>query len=291
MDQLVRSLCDTKQGYTQFGGLRPFGVSLLYAGWQVLVAPACAGAGGRAGRERSRGGGCPALRAGTCLAVSGSVWEGSICARPPPPPHPNPHPTHPVPTRPAGTSSAASSCTRATRRATTAGGRRRPSAPTTGRPPTCCRVTTKRTSAWRRWASGYCRHCTAWRACLRVQPWAAGARGHRRGCEPSAQACPHSTPPHLPYATATLLPAVGVGTKGDAHAPTTTYHHPTQPPSPPTTQPTTSPPHPGQAIKLVVKVLSKTMDSTTLSPDKVELATLSRDEDAGKVGPRRPAAP
>ncbi len=33
VDQLVRSLCDTKQGYTQFGGLRPFGVSLLYAGW------------------------------------------------------------------------------------------------------------------------------------------------------------------------------------------------------------------------------------------------------------------
>ena len=40
---------------------------------------------------------------------------------------------------------------------------------------------------------------------------------------------------------------------------------------------------PGQAIKLVVKVLSKTMDSTTLSPDKVELATLSRDEAAGKA--------
>lgn len=33
VDQLVRSLCDTKQGYTQFGGLRPFGVSLLYGGW------------------------------------------------------------------------------------------------------------------------------------------------------------------------------------------------------------------------------------------------------------------
>ena len=36
-------------------------------------------------------------------------------------------------------------------------------------------------------------------------------------------------------------------------------------------------------MKLVIKVLSKTMDSTTLSPEKVELATLSRDEDAGKV--------
>lgn len=33
VDQLVRALCDTKQGYTQYGGLRPFGVSLLYAGW------------------------------------------------------------------------------------------------------------------------------------------------------------------------------------------------------------------------------------------------------------------
>jgi len=33
VEQLVRSLCDHKQGYTQFGGLRPFGVSLLYAGW------------------------------------------------------------------------------------------------------------------------------------------------------------------------------------------------------------------------------------------------------------------
>ncbi|CAI6002019.1 unnamed protein product [Closterium sp. NIES-65] len=33
MEQLVQSLCDTKQGYTQFGGLRPFGVSFLFAGW------------------------------------------------------------------------------------------------------------------------------------------------------------------------------------------------------------------------------------------------------------------
>ncbi|RWV83056.1 hypothetical protein GW17_00055385, partial [Ensete ventricosum] len=33
IEQLVQSLCDTKQGYTQFGGLRPFGVSFLFAGW------------------------------------------------------------------------------------------------------------------------------------------------------------------------------------------------------------------------------------------------------------------
>merc|ERR1712194_589916 len=26
-------VCDLKQGYTQFGGLRPFGVSFLFAGW------------------------------------------------------------------------------------------------------------------------------------------------------------------------------------------------------------------------------------------------------------------
>lgn len=34
------------------------------------------------------------------------------------------------------------------------------------------------------------------------------------------------------------------------------------------------------------QVLSKTMDSTTLTTDKVELATISRDEaDGGRVGP------
>ena len=30
VEQLVTRLCDIKQGYTQYGGLRPFGVSLLY---------------------------------------------------------------------------------------------------------------------------------------------------------------------------------------------------------------------------------------------------------------------
>ena len=33
VEQLVQRLCDEKQSYTQYGGLRPFGVSLLYAGW------------------------------------------------------------------------------------------------------------------------------------------------------------------------------------------------------------------------------------------------------------------
>eukprot|EP00884_Botryococcus_braunii_P006787 jgi/Botrbrau1/16109/Bobra.7_2s0073.1 len=33
VEQLVRAVCDSKQGYTQFGGLRPYGVSSLYAGW------------------------------------------------------------------------------------------------------------------------------------------------------------------------------------------------------------------------------------------------------------------
>ena len=33
VEQLVQTLCDEKQAYTQYGGLRPFGVSLLYAGW------------------------------------------------------------------------------------------------------------------------------------------------------------------------------------------------------------------------------------------------------------------
>jgi len=33
VEQLAQRLCNLKQGYTQFGGLRPFGVSLLYAGY------------------------------------------------------------------------------------------------------------------------------------------------------------------------------------------------------------------------------------------------------------------
>lgn len=32
-EQLVMKLCDLKQSYTQFGGKRPFGVSILYMGW------------------------------------------------------------------------------------------------------------------------------------------------------------------------------------------------------------------------------------------------------------------
>ncbi|KAI8615728.1 proteasome subunit alpha type-4 [Chytriomyces sp. MP71] len=32
VEQLVQRMCDLKQGYTQYGGLRPFGVSFLYAG-------------------------------------------------------------------------------------------------------------------------------------------------------------------------------------------------------------------------------------------------------------------
>ncbi|KAJ3498260.1 hypothetical protein NLJ89_g10241 [Agrocybe chaxingu] len=33
VELLAQRMCDMKQGYTQFGGLRPFGVSLLYAGY------------------------------------------------------------------------------------------------------------------------------------------------------------------------------------------------------------------------------------------------------------------
>mmetsp|Transcript_4828 Transcript_4828/g.9017 ORF Transcript_4828/g.9017 Transcript_4828/m.9017 type:complete len:223 (+) Transcript_4828:940-1608(+) len=33
VEQLVRQLCDSKQSYTQHGGLRPFGTAFLYAGW------------------------------------------------------------------------------------------------------------------------------------------------------------------------------------------------------------------------------------------------------------------
>lgn len=33
VEQLVRAICDYKQAYTQYGGLRPFGVSFLFAGY------------------------------------------------------------------------------------------------------------------------------------------------------------------------------------------------------------------------------------------------------------------
>lgn len=33
VESLVQLLCDYKHSYTQYGGLRPFGVSFLYAGW------------------------------------------------------------------------------------------------------------------------------------------------------------------------------------------------------------------------------------------------------------------
>jgi 20S proteasome subunit alpha 3 len=33
IEQLVQSICDLKQGYTQYGGLRPFGVSFIIAGY------------------------------------------------------------------------------------------------------------------------------------------------------------------------------------------------------------------------------------------------------------------
>ena len=33
VEKLVQAVCNVKQNYTQSGGLRPFGVSMLYAGW------------------------------------------------------------------------------------------------------------------------------------------------------------------------------------------------------------------------------------------------------------------
>ena len=33
VEQLVRRLADSKQWYTMHGGQRPYGVSILYAGW------------------------------------------------------------------------------------------------------------------------------------------------------------------------------------------------------------------------------------------------------------------
>ncbi|KAJ1506930.1 protein with putative role during mitosis [Coelomomyces lativittatus] len=36
-EQLVQYVCNLKQGYTQYGGLRPFGVSFLYAGFDPTL--------------------------------------------------------------------------------------------------------------------------------------------------------------------------------------------------------------------------------------------------------------
>lgn len=37
VEQLVKTLCNQKHSYTQFGGLRPFGVSFLFAGWDQYL--------------------------------------------------------------------------------------------------------------------------------------------------------------------------------------------------------------------------------------------------------------
>ena len=36
VEELVIQMCDVKHAYTQYGGLRPFGVSFLYAGWDPV---------------------------------------------------------------------------------------------------------------------------------------------------------------------------------------------------------------------------------------------------------------
>ena len=33
VEQVVKTVCNYKQSYTQFGGLRPFGVAFLFGGW------------------------------------------------------------------------------------------------------------------------------------------------------------------------------------------------------------------------------------------------------------------
>lgn len=35
VEQVVKSVCNYKQAYTQFGGLRPFGVAFVFAGWDT----------------------------------------------------------------------------------------------------------------------------------------------------------------------------------------------------------------------------------------------------------------
>lgn len=94
---------------------------------------------------------------------------------------------------------------------------------------------------------------------------------------------PCSTAVHesLQHAWAPCMASCGVWPRGLGEAPGICIPHLDASILPPGRPPLLPAP---QAIKLVVKVLSKTMDSTTLSPEKVELATLSRDEDAGQVG-------
>jgi 20S proteasome subunit alpha 3 len=41
VEQLALALADVKQGYTQFGGLRPFGVAFLFAGYDEAAAAPC----------------------------------------------------------------------------------------------------------------------------------------------------------------------------------------------------------------------------------------------------------
>lgn len=35
IEQIVKAVCNYKQAYTQFGGLRPFGVAFVFAGWDI----------------------------------------------------------------------------------------------------------------------------------------------------------------------------------------------------------------------------------------------------------------
>jgi 20S proteasome subunit alpha 3 len=35
VEQIVKSVCNYKQAYTQYGGLRPFGVAFLFGGWDM----------------------------------------------------------------------------------------------------------------------------------------------------------------------------------------------------------------------------------------------------------------
>jgi len=37
VEVLVQHIADHKQGYTQFGGLRPYGVSFIFAGWDQYL--------------------------------------------------------------------------------------------------------------------------------------------------------------------------------------------------------------------------------------------------------------
>ena len=133
VEQLVQTLCDEKQAYTQYGGLRPFGVSLLYAGWDKTCALRRASlcAAHRSARARPRVPyTVPSIAIGRVCPEPCDPVAMHRCSPPPPPPF-LPHTRDLALTLWAVT---ASNCISRIHQATTMAGRPRALAPITSRP-------------------------------------------------------------------------------------------------------------------------------------------------------------